>query len=333
MQGGDVNGSMAVNPEALRALGVRFGELGDRVADESAPGALDRVSTHLPESHTGWVAAESARAVRDALSAARGRVHGLGGAPRAAQPAYDGADDRHDRPVPPAVRRPSVRPDLATVARWSPTDIGAEAQHLTAAAHELEALANALLRDFDALMASWVGPAAEQARERVVDERRAWLTFVREWTEAARALEQGASRIADLRGRVLDRVTTARAEGLYVDARGGVRVGFTSLNVAEWVGKLWSARLHRAAISDGLEAIGGADRQTAMAVAHALGADDLAGLVAAVGTSPATGDRGRGRAPRPSGRGPSTSASAPATSAGGGRRRRGAWGRRRLREV
>lgn len=164
-----------------------------------------------------------------------------------------------------------MRPTIPALVAWTPSPVIADAAGLTQAADGLEAAADQLLRDFDELAASWTGTAADSARERVVDERRALVTLADAWAGAARALDSGCSSLATLRTRTLGLVTSAQAESLDVDSHGGVHAQPAWLDLLEWLRRIRAAREYATAIGDALTSIDAVDRDMALAVATAAG--------------------------------------------------------------
>lgn len=164
-----------------------------------------------------------------------------------------------------------MRPTLPALAAWTPSALNAEAARLAQAADSLEVAAGQILREFDTIAADWTGGAADAARERVGDERRALLALADAWASAARALDSGSVTLSTLIGRTLDLVTAARAESLDVDARGAVHARPAWLDLLDWLRRIRAAKEYAAVIGDALTTIDEVDRDMALAVAAGAG--------------------------------------------------------------
>lgn len=172
-----------------------------------------------------------------------------------------------------------MRPTISVLRTWSPGQLGAPASQLLTAARVVESTADGLVRDFDTHATDWQGTAADRARERVHEQRRATLTVAEDWITAAHAVERAAQELATLRTHVLGLVAAAQGEDLWVDDAGRVRPRFAGLDIAEWVRRLRAAQTYSAAIGEGLAGLDQADEALALALASSSGVADPGALL------------------------------------------------------
>lgn len=164
-----------------------------------------------------------------------------------------------------------MRPTIPGLRAWAPTTPASEATNLTRAAGDVEAAADQLVREIDALASTWTGGGADAARERAAAERRRLLELADAWSAASRALTVGCNALTTLRRRTLDIVAEAEADHLIVHAGGFVSARPAWLDLLEWLRRIRAAREYQTAIGDLLGQIDTVDRDMASAVATSAG--------------------------------------------------------------